>query len=47
MCHKAVDFHIRPLKFVPVCFLTSKAIENLDSAVFCNDYTVLADLNSR
>ena len=47
MCDKAVEFRIRTLKFVLVCFLTSKAIENLDSAVFCKDYTVLADLNSR
>ena len=47
MCDKAVDLCIPELKFAPVWFVTSKTIENLVSAVFCNDYTILGDLDSR
>ena len=47
MCDKAIDLCIPALKFVPAWFVTSKTIENLESAVFCNDYTVLGELDSR
>lgn len=47
ICDKAVDLCIPELKFAPVWFATSKTIENPVSAVFCNDYTILGDWDSR
>ena len=47
MCDKAVDLCIPALKFAPAWFVTSKTVENLVSAVFCNDYTILGNLDSR
>ena len=46
MCDNAVDSCLQALKFVPDWFVTSKVIEELDSAVFSNDYIVFGDLNS-
>ena len=46
MCDKAVDSCLLALKFAPDCFVTTKMIEKLDSAVFPDDYIIFSDLDS-
>ena len=46
MCDKTVDSCLLALKFVPDCFVKTKMIEKLDSAVFPDDYIVFSDLDS-
>ena len=44
MSHKAADYFLLTLKFVPDWFVTSKMIRKLDILLFSNDYIVFGDL---
>ena len=46
VCDKAVDSYLLPLKLILDWFVTNKINEQLDNAVFSNDYIAVADLDS-